>query len=506
MIIKGNDNILPVIGLEIHVQLKTNSKLFCKCKNNFGDPPNSNVCPVCIGLPGSLPVINKKAVDLSIKVGYVLNCEISEFTKWDRKSYYYPDLPKNYQISQYDFPLCVNGYMDVPSENSKTNSETNSGTKRIRILRAHLEEDAGKNSHDNPNHTAVDLNRTGIPLLEIVSEPDMNNSEEALFYARTMQKIVRWVDASEANMEMGHMRFEPNINLHITRNNKTYKTPIVEVKNLNSFKSLEQTIDYEIERQYEDWLEAPDEYLLEKLGKQNRGFNTELEETVFQRDKEEAHEYRYFPEPDLVPIKISSEWKEQILSTVGEFLFVREKRYKDKYKLSEREITALTSEKAISDLLEDSIKLGGDPKQCVNLLLGKASAIANLKNCTISEIGIQPGQLSELSIMIKQGKVNATTASNKIMTPMIEEQVMPLEFAKSKGLLVETDLKKVEDWVEEAILSNPDAKNEILTDIKKQKKAFGFLMGQIMQKSRGTASPLEVKRILQEKLGLENTS
>ena len=498
MIIRGKDSILPVIGLEIHIQLKTNSKLFCKCKNNFGDPPNSNVCPVCIGLPGSLPVINKKAVELSIKVGYSLNCEIAEFTKWDRKSYYYPDLPKNYQISQYDLPLCMNGYMDVPIDKGES--------KRIRVLRAHLEEDAGKNFHDNPDHTYVDLNRTGIPLLEIVSEPDMNSAEEVLFYARTMQKIVRWVNASEANMEMGHMRFEPNINLHITRNNKTYKTPIVEVKNLNSFKSLEQTIDYEIERQYEEWSEAPEEYSIERLSKQNRGFNTNLGITVFQREKEEAHDYRYFPEPDLVPIKINIEWKDHILNSVGELFFEREERYKNVYNLSDREITTLTSEKAVSDLLEDSIKNSGDPKNCVNILLGKAAAIANQKNSTISELGIKPEQLAELSIMIKQGKVNATTASNKIFSVMIEEQVMPLEYAKSKGLLIETDLKKLEEWVCEAVAANPKVKDEILNDIKKQKKAFGFLMGQVMQKSRGTASPMEVKRILKKKLGLDEDS
>jgi aspartyl-tRNA(Asn)/glutamyl-tRNA(Gln) amidotransferase subunit B len=496
MIKRGNDSILPVIGLEIHVQLKTNTKLFCRCRNNFGDPPNSNVCPVCIGLPGSLPVMNKKAVELSIRVGHALNCTIADYTKWDRKSYYYPDLPKNYQISQYDLPLCLNGYMNYHSPEKKS--------KKIRVLRAHLEEDAGKNIHDNPNHTDVDLNRTGIPLLEIVSEPDMNCTDEVLFYAKTMQKIVRWVDASEANMEMGHMRFEPNINLHITRNNKTYKTPIVEVKNLNSFKSLEQTIDFEIERQYEEWEEAPDEYTIEKLGKQNRGFDTDLGETVFQREKEEAHDYRYFPEPDLVPVKIDNKWKKEILSSLGEPLFELEERYRSVYKLTEREIDALTSEKALSDLLEDSIELGGNPKHCVNLLLGKASALANQKNCSLAELGIKPEQLSELSKMINEGKVNATTASNKILEHMIEENIMPLEYAQSKGLLIETDVNKINEWVDETVSANPNIQDDILNDPKKQKKAFGYLMGQIMQKSRGTASPLEVKRILKEKLGLQD--
>jgi aspartyl-tRNA(Asn)/glutamyl-tRNA(Gln) amidotransferase subunit B len=256
------DNVLPIIGLEIHVELHTATKMFCRCRNRFGDPPNTNVCPVCIGMPGVLPVMNRKAVELSMKVGLALGCAVREFTKWDRKSYYYPDLPKNYQISQYDLPLCEHGQLEVPLPDGSA--------KVVRILRAHLEEDAGKNVHDNPAHTGVDLNRAGVPLLEIVSEPDVNSVEEAGAYARAMQRLVRWLGASEANMQMGHMRFEPNINLHITSGGETYKTPIIEVKNLNSFRSLEGAIAYEIDRQTSEW-QADHEFTLEKLGKQNRG-------------------------------------------------------------------------------------------------------------------------------------------------------------------------------------------------------------------------------------------
>ena len=253
------DVITPVIGLEIHVELATETKMFCRCRNRFGDPPNTNVCPVCIGMPGVLPVMNRRAVEYSMKVGLALRCTVAGFTKWDRKSYYYPDLPKNYQISQYDLPLSANGHLDVPLSDGTS--------KRIRVLRAHLEEDAGKNVHDRPRHTGVDLNRAGVPLLEIVSEPDMNGVEEVMGYARAMQRLVRWLGVSEANMQMGHMRFEPNINLRIESGGRTFETPIVEVKNLNSFRALERTVAYEIDRHAAEWRADREGFSLEKLGK-----------------------------------------------------------------------------------------------------------------------------------------------------------------------------------------------------------------------------------------------
>jgi aspartyl-tRNA(Asn)/glutamyl-tRNA(Gln) amidotransferase subunit B len=492
MIIYGTNSILPVIGLEIHIQLKTESKLFCRCKNSFGAPPNTHVCPVCLGLPGAMPVLNRKAIKLSMKVGLALNCTIASITKWDRKSYYYPDLPKNYQISQYDMPLSCNGFMEVPS---------GEGVKKIRITRAHLEEDAGKNIHDNPSHTNVDLNRAGIPLLEIVSEPDMNTKDEVLYYARTMQGIVRWLDASEANMEMGHMRFEPNINLHITRGKKIYKTPIVEVKNLNSFKALEKTVEYEIQRQYEEWLDNPEEYSLEKLGKQNRGYDVASGETVFQREKEEAHDYRYFPEPDLVPVCINKEWVSRIRKEIGETPLTRSKRYKKQYNLSEREISLLTQDKDTGDLLDEAVKQGGMIKRCVNLILGVAKEAANQKNCPVSEIGIKPDRLAELSCMLDEGKITST-AGTKIFYLMLDTGDSPMSIAKKNNLLVLADMEELNRLAEEVIAANPEAREEAISNSKKAKKAFGFLMGQIMQKSKGKAPPLEAKRILKKILGL----
>ncbi len=489
--IETKDTVKPVIGLEIHVELATRTKVFCRCLNRFGDPPNTNVCPICIGMPGVLPVMNKKAVEYSMKVALALNCTVADFTKWDRKSYYYPDLPKNYQISQYDLPLGLNGHLEVPLEG---------GGKKIRILRAHLEEDAGKNIHDNPAHTSVDLNRAGVPLLEIVSEPDMNSVEEALAYARAMQRLVRWLGISEANMQMGHMRFEPNINLHITRSGdeKIFKTPIVEVKNLNSFRALERAAAYEIERQYAEWQANPD-YTLEKLGKQNRGYDDNSGQTVFQREKEEAHDYRYFPEPDLVPVVVDDAWRESIRATIGELPLARRARYMESYELTFKEADALTQDAATGDQLDAAVKAGAEAKRCANLLLGRGAAIANERGCTIAQIGITAEQLAELAKMLAAGEVSATAAA-KIFDKMIATGKKPKAVAEAEGLLAVTDAGQIEKWVDEAIAANPQAVADVHAGGKKQKKAFGFLMGQVMQLSRGAAQPAEVQKSLKEKL------
>jgi len=486
-----NDTVTPVIGLEIHVELATETKMFCRCRNHFGDPPNTNVCPVCIGMPGVLPVMNAKAVDYSIRFALAIGCEIPFFTKWDRKSYYYPDLPKNYQISQYDLPLSRQGKLEVPLSDGTT--------KTIRVLRAHLEEDAGKNVHDNPAHTGVDLNRAGVPLLEIVSEPDMNSVEEVMGYARTMHRLVRWLGVSEANMQMGHMRFEPNINLHVTRDGTTYKTPIIEVKNLNSFKALENSVAWEIDRQYDEWRSDPEGFTLAKLGKQNRGYDDATGRTVLQREKEEAHEYRYFPEPDLVPVTPDAARVEEIRASLGELPLARRQRYVDEYALSLIDADNLTQDPATGELLDEAVRLGGDAKRCVNLLLGRGAALANERTCTIGEIGVTPPQLAELAKMLSDGEINATAAA-AVFDEMVAGGGSPRQIAESRGLLAVTDSGQIETWVDEAIAGNAQAVADARSEGKKQKKAFGFLMGQVMQKSRGAAQPAEVQRLLQQKL------
>ena len=487
----AKDRVLPVIGLEIHVELATATKMFCRCRNRFGDPPNTNVCPICIGMPGVLPVLNGQAVEYAVKAALALNCAVADFTKWDRKGYYYPDLPKNYQISQYDLPVGSAGFLEIP--------QAAGPTKRIRVRRTHLEEDAGKNSHDNPTHTGVDLNRAGVPLLEIVSEPDMNNVEEVMGFARAMQRLVRWLGVSEANMEMGHMRFEPNINLEITSGGRTAKTPIVEVKNLNSFRALEHTVHLEIDRQYGQWSSDPDNYTLEKLGKQNRGYDDERGQTVFQREKEEAHDYRYFPDPDLVPVEVSPQWRQEVASTIGELPLARRHRYVSGYGLTAKEADALTQDAPTGDLLDAAAAGGADARRCVNLLLSRGAALANERGCTIAEIGVTAAQLAELAKMLDAGEVNAT-AAGRIFQKMVEAGRPPRAVAQDEGLMAVTDAAQIETWVREAIEASPGAVEGVKAGGKKQKKAFGFLMGQVMQRSGGAAPPAEVQKLLRSKL------
>jgi len=487
---RGAQTVTPIIGLEIHVELDTATKLFCRCPNRFGDPPNTNVCPVCIGMPGALPVMNRQAVEYALRVGAALDCRISEFTKWDRKNYYYPDLPKNYQISQYDLPLSVEGRLEVPLEDGQTT---------IRIRRVHLGEDAGKNVHDKPGFTAVDLNRAGVPLLEIVSEPDLRSAAEVLAYARTMHRLVRYLGVSQANMQMGHMRFEPNINLDITEDDTVHKTPIVEVKNLNSFRALERTVAFEIDRQYAEWQADPDGFALEKLGKQNRGYDDATERTVFQREKEEAHDYRYFPEPDLAPVVIDPAWREEVLGAIGELPLARRRRYREAYELSAKEADALTQDRATGDLLDAAVGEGAEPRRCVNLLLGRGAAIANERGCAIAEIGVTSHQLAQLAKMLTDNDVNATAAET-IFRKMLGQGASPAQIAEAEGLLAVRDAGQIETWVDEAIENNPQAVEDVRKGGKRQKKAFGFLTGQVMQRSGGAADPAQVQRLLDQKL------
>ncbi len=484
------DKITPIIGMEIHVELDTQTKMFCRCHNRFGDPPNTNVCPVCLGLPGALPVINRVAVEYSMRVGMALGCQVSSFSKWDRKSYYYPDLPKNYQISQYDLPLSAGGAMEVPLADGEMQV--------VQIIRAHLEEDAGKNLHDDPLSTKVDLNRAGTPLLEIVSQPDMHSAEQAGAYGRAMQRLVRWLGVSQANMQMGHMRFEPNINLHIERGGKIYKTPIIEVKNLNSFRSLESCVAFEIHRQYRQWCEDPD-YTLEKLGKENRGFDDATGKTVFQREKEEAHDYRYFPDPDLMPVSVDDAWRKRIAESIGELPLARRKRFMEQYGLSFKEADALTQDAPSGNLLDAAAGGGASAKRVTNLLLGRIAATANERACTMAEVGIQASQLGELAKMMDAGTVNAS-AADRILVEMIERGGEPMDLAKSLNLLAVTDAGQLEAWIDEAMAKNPEIVAQIRSGDKKADKARGFLMGQVMKLSAGKAPPAQAKALLEKKL------
>ena len=478
-----------VVGLEIHVQLCTKSKMFCSCAVEFGRRPNSRVCPVCLGMPGVLPVMNKQALEYAALVALALNCEIGKFTKWDRKSYYYPDLPKNYQISQYDLPLGANGFIDIPLEQGQT--------KRVGIIRAHLEEDAGKNLHPAGNFSQVDLNRTGTPLLEIVTEPDMNSAAEVRALAVELQRMVRYLGVSEADMQKGQMRFEPNINLVITKDGAEYKTPIAEIKNLNSFRALERSIDYEIQRQLDEFLQTGK--TMETAGKSTRGWDDDREVTVLQREKEEAPDYRYFPEPDLVPVELTTEWLDDIRSRLCELPIKRQMRYVNEYKLSDYDAGVLTAERSTAEFFEQSIGAGGEPKRVCNLLTQVGLKLANEKGCSLAELGLTAQEIAELAKMIDAGTVSAT-AGNTIIEEMAKSGKAAQIIAEELNLIQKSDAGELETIVDQVLTENPKAVNDVTGGGKKSKAARGFLLGRVMQKTKGRANPKVVSEILARKL------
>lgn len=478
-----------LVGLEIHVQLSTRTKMFCGCALGFGEEPNSRVCPVCLGMPGSLPVMNGQAVEFSVLAGLALNCQIAKFTKWDRKSYYYPDLPKNYQISQYDLPLAINGYLEIPAKDGCP--------KKIRIRRAHLEEDAGKNLHTAGNFSQVDLNRAGTPLLEIVTEPDMNSAAEVRTLAEELQRIVRYLGVSEADMQKGHMRFEPNVNLVIIRNGQQFKTPIVEVKNLNSFRALENSIDYEICRQLDKFLERGE--VMEMGNKSTRGWDDVKEVTVLQREKEEAHDYRYFPDPDLVPVQISEQRLNEIRSGLCELPLKRRLRYVKEFGLSGYDAGVLTEERATADFFESAVKMGGEPKRVCNLLTQVGLKLANERGCNIAELGPEPADVVELAKMTQAGDISAT-AANTILEEMVKTGKKPRTLAEQLNLIQKSDAGELEWIVEEVLKNNPQAVEDFKEGGKKSGKARGFLLGQVMQKTNGRANPKVAAEILDKKL------
>jgi aspartyl-tRNA(Asn)/glutamyl-tRNA(Gln) amidotransferase subunit B len=480
----------PIIGLEIHVQLATKTKMFCSCPIDFGGEPNSRVCPVCMGMPGTLPVINRQAVEYSILLGMAVGCEIPGFTKWDRKSYYYPDLPKNYQISQYDLPLCKNGHFDL---------QVDGALKRIRILRAHLEEDAGKNLHEGLDHTRVDLNRAGTALLEIVTEPDIAGADEAYEFCVELQRLVRWLGISEADMQKGHMRFEPNINVAITdADGKEYRTPIIEIKNLNSFRSVRNAIAYEIGRQVDEW-RADHSYTLAKYGKENRGWDDDRGVSEFQRGKEEAHDYRYFPDPDLVPVVPDEAWLKSIRESMPELPLARQKRYMEALNLSLAEAVQIVTDRATADLYEAAIAVGGDARTLAREFVSFWSMHANARQCTIAGLGIDAERMGQLSSMVAKSTINATAAA-AIAEKMLTSPDGPQQIAEQENLIQTSDAGALEKVVDEAMAANPNAVECAKPGHKKEKASFGFLMGAVMKASGGKANPKVVQEILAKKL------
>ncbi len=490
-----------LIGMEIHVQLGTKSKMFTGAANgahpdHFGAPPNTIVDPVVLGLPGVLPVINKAAVEMAMMVGLALNCEIAEFTKWDRKSYYYPDLPKNYQISQYDLPICCEGAIDLPLPDGSY--------KKIRIKRAHLEEDAGKLLHEGSHeYSQVDLNRAGTPLLEIVTEPDLTTPEEARLFGEELRRICRYLGVTEGIMQQGHMRFEPNINLHIFADGKTWKTPISELKNLNSFRAVERSCTYEIQRQLAQWhsdggaSQAP----TKKVPKFTLGWDDEKGVTKIQRSKEEAEDYRYFPDPDLVPVTVSPQWRDAIKDRVVELPIQRRQRYEKEYALTPKESMVLVEERASAELFEEALAAGAAPRRLTNLLLGIATKTANERGVLLPALGVPATAYAALAKLADDGTISATAAVAVFEELLTNPAADPKSIAEAKGLLQVRDVGQTEKWVDEAMAANPLAVETCKTNPKKRQASLGFLRGAVMKASGGKADPKLVGELLEKKLG-----
>ncbi len=482
-----------LIGLEIHVQLATRSKLFCGCAVEFGGPPNSRVCPVCLGMPGSLPVMNRRAFELAVTTGLALNCKINRHTKWDRKSYYYPDLPKNYQISQYDLPLAYEGHFDVPVQ-----GPDGSTSKRVRIRRAHLEEDAGKNIHDIGTTTRVDLNRTGTPLLEIVTEPDLASADEAYAFCVELQRLVTYLGVSEGVMQKGQMRFEPNVNVVIEADGVEYRTPIAEIKNLNSFRSVRDAIRYETRRQIDDWQRDHD-YVIKKQPNENRGWDDERGVTEFQRGKEAAHDYRYFPDPDLAPVEVDEALLSDIRRQMPELPLARRGRFVEQHGLSAADAETIASERGSADLFDAAVGLGAEPRKLTNLFIGPWAAEANRRGVSLAALGLEPSRIANLVGMWQSNEISATSAA-VIATKLLDTPSSPREIAQTEGLLMTQDADQTARWVEEALAANPKAVQDAISHPKKAQASAGFLRGAVMKLSGGKADPKLVGDLISRKL------
>jgi|SRR5579872_1928682 len=495
----------PVIGMEIHVQLKTKSKMFCDSPNNPDEAePNKNICEVCTAQPGTLPVVNAEAVRLGIMLGKALNCNIPEFCKFDRKSYFYPDSPKGYQISQYDQPIAQNGYVDIQLPGDGKGAAPI--TKRIRIRRAHLEEDAGKNIHpEGLPYSLVDYNRAGVPLMEIVTEPDIESAAEARIFLQELRNIIRYVGAGSADMEKGTMRCEPNISVRKPGQQELpdYK---VEVKNINSFKFAESAIEFEVARQAEILKEGG------RPAQVTMGWNEKQGITVEQRSKEEANDYRYFPDPDLPILHFSTEELEKIGGTIPELPAQKRVRFQTEYGLPEGDISALIDWKELNEYfeqlvseLQEWIEAEKIPesstakllKQAANWCLQDFSALLNAAKIQPQQSRITPENLAELVKLIEQGKISVTTAKQKVLPEMFEHGGEPLHIVEDLGLAQVSDVSVIEQAVEKVIAEHSKAAADYKAG---QQKSFGFLVGMVMKELKGQGNPQVINDILTNKL------
>jgi aspartyl-tRNA(Asn)/glutamyl-tRNA(Gln) amidotransferase subunit B len=473
----------PVIGLEVHVQLLTKSKIFCSCSTRFGDPPNSNTCPVCLGLPGALPVLNRDAVTMAMKAALALNCAIRPSSRFARKNYFYPDLPKGYQISQYDEPLAEDGWIEI---------ELNGRHKRIGITRVHLEEDAGKMLHegfpDSDSKSYVDLNRSGVPLIEIVSEPDLRSPEEAYEYLTRLKTLMLYLEVSDCNMEEGSLRVDANVSVRSA--GATEFGTKTEVKNLNSFKFLQKALAYEIERQVE---------VLEGGGtipQETRLWDSRAQKTLGMRSKEFAHDYRYFPEPDLLPLVISDAWKDEARRALPELPQARRERFVREYSLPDQDAALLTASKELANYYEQAAKASQEPKLAANWILSELAHLLNEANREIRESPVSADHLAELVTLIQDGTVSGKMGKD-ILAAMFASRKGPREVMAEKGLAQINDTEKITTVAREIMGANPKQVEQYRSG---KTATFGWFVGQVMKATRGQANPQLVQEVLKKEL------
>ena len=472
-----------VIGLEVHVQLLTKSKIFCGCSTHFGDPPNTNVCPICLGLPGTLPVLNKRAVELAMRASLALNCTVQEHSRFARKNYFYPDLPKGYQISQYELPLATNGWLEIEHDGAK---------KRIGITRLHLEEDAAKNLHEGFSQSAtkayIDYNRCGTPLSEIVSEPDMRTPEQAYAYLTTLRQIMLYTGVSDCNMEEGSLRCDANVSVRL-RGAKEFGTK-VEVKNLNSFRFLQKALEYEIERHI-GVLESGS-----RIFQETRLWNQVESCTVSMRSKEKAHDYRYFPEPDLLPIHVSSAWREEVLRSLPELPEAKRARFISAYGLTPYDAEVLTGTQALADYFEAAAKTGASAKAAANWIQTELLRRLNDSGKEIEASPVSPAALAELLKLVESGKITGSIGK-KVFAAMFETGRSAAEIVAAEGLGAQVGDSAIEQAAHDVIAKNPDNVAKFKSG---NEGVFKFFVGQVMRATRGQANPQAVNDILRKLL------
>ena len=469
-----------VIGLEVHAELSTKTKIFCSCPTEFGAEPNTHICPICMALPGALPTLNEKVVEYAVKAGLATNCEIEENSKNDRKNYFYPDLPKSYQISQFDKPLCKNGYIEIEDDNGKP--------KKVRILRIHIEEDAGKLNHNEfSGGSLVDLNRAGVPLIEIVSKPDIRSSGEADRYLKKLKSILQYIDVSDCKMEEGSLRADVNVSVH--KIGEPFGTRH-EMKNMNSFKSIQRAIDYESEEQISDYENN------KEVEQESKRWDDVAGRTYTMRTKENAEDYRYFPEPDLVAIKLSDEYIENIKNNLPEMPESRKKRYMEEIGLSEKDANALTSSKAYSDIFEKAGKICGNYKAVCNWLTSDIARILNEKEMEPEQIPFTAEELAEFVKIIDNGEIS-TKIGKTVLEEMFENPRSPKKIVEEKGLLQISDEASIRKVVDDVLSKNPQS----IIDYKNGKdRALGYLVGQAMKETHGKANPQLLNKLFLENL------